>query len=39
MTLVFRKVDKDWKIIHLHTSPDNPPATRPVMPSERTENQ
>lgn len=39
MTLVFRKVDKDWKIIHLHTSPDNPPATRPVLPSERTENQ
>ncbi len=35
MTLVFKKVGKDWKIIHLHTSPDNPPATRPVMPSER----
>lgn len=35
MTLVFKKIDKDWKIIHLHTSPDNPPATRPVMPSEK----
>lgn len=38
MTLVFKKVGKDWKVVHLHTSPDNPPATRPVMPSER-ENQ
>jgi ketosteroid isomerase-like protein len=38
MTLVFKKIDKDWKIVHLHTSPDNPPATRPVMPSERTDN-
>lgn len=38
MTLVFQKVGKDWKIVHLHTSPDNPPATRPVMPSERTDN-
>lgn len=35
MTLVFRLVGKDWKIIHLHTSPDNPDATRPVLPSER----
>lgn len=38
MTLVFRKIDKDWKIVHLHTSPDNPPASRPVLPSEKTEN-
>ena len=37
MTLIFRLVGKDWKIIHAHTSPDNPPATRPVLPSERTE--
>ena len=36
MTLVFQKIGKDWKIIHLHTSPDNPPATRPVLPSEKT---
>jgi ketosteroid isomerase-like protein len=35
MTLVFRLVGKDWKIIHLHTSPDNPDTTRPVFPSER----
>ena len=35
MTLVFRKIGKGWKVVHLHTSPDNPPATRPVAPSER----
>lgn len=35
MTLVFRKIGKDWKVVHLHTSPDNPAATRPVLPSER----
>ena len=35
MTLVFKLIGKDWKIIHLHTSPDNPEATRPVFPSER----
>ena len=33
MTIVFRRVGKDWKAIHLHTSPDKPDATR-VMPSE-----
>lgn len=38
MTLVFQKIGKDWKVVHLHTSPDNPPATRPVFPSEKTEN-
>lgn len=38
MTLVFRLIGKDWKVVHLHTSPDNPDATRPVFPSER-ENQ
>jgi ketosteroid isomerase-like protein len=36
MTLVFRKIGKDWKVVHLHTSPDNPDPSRPVMPSERT---
>lgn len=36
MTLVLRKIGKDWKIVHLHTSPDNPDSTRPVFPSERT---
>lgn len=35
MTVVFKLVGKDWKAVHLHTSPDNPPATRPVFPSER----
>ena len=35
MTLDFRKIGKDWKVIHLHTSPTAPPANRPVMPSER----
>ena len=36
MTLIFRLIGKDWKVVHAHTSPDNPPANRPVMPSERT---
>lgn len=35
MSLVFRLIGKDWKVVHLHTSPDNPPATRPVLDSER----
>lgn len=35
MTLIFKKIGNDWKVVHLHTSPDNPPATRPVLPSER----
>lgn len=35
MTLVFRMIGKEWKVIHLHTSPDNPPASAPVFPSER----
>jgi len=35
MTLVFKLIGKDWKIVHLHTSPDNPPASRPVLPSEK----
>jgi ketosteroid isomerase-like protein len=35
MTLAFKKIGKDWKVIHLHTSPTAPPANRPVMPSER----
>ena len=39
MTLIFRLVGKDWKVVHAHTSPDNPPATRPVLPSERTTQQ
>src|SRR5437899_1237032 len=34
MTLVFKLTGKDWKIVHRHTSPDNPDSTRPVFPSE-----
>jgi len=35
MTLVYQLAGKEWKIVHRHTSPDNPDATRPVFPSER----
>ena len=38
MTLVFKLTGKDWKVVHLHTSPDNPDATRPVLTSERESN-
>jgi ketosteroid isomerase-like protein len=34
MTIVFRKIGKDWKAVHLHTSPDNPDPSR-VPPSEQ----
>jgi ketosteroid isomerase-like protein len=34
MTLIFRLIDKDWKIIHRHTSPNKPDAAN-VFPSER----
>lgn len=34
MTLVFRRIGKDWKAIHLHTSPDRPDPSR-VLPSEQ----
>ena len=34
MTIVFRKVGRDWKAIHLHTSPDKQDPSR-VMPSEQ----
>ena len=34
-TLVFKRIGKDWKAVHLHTSPDNPGPTRPVLDSER----
>jgi len=34
MTLVFKRVGKEWKAIHLHTSPDRPDPTR-VLPSEQ----
>jgi ketosteroid isomerase-like protein len=35
MTLVFKRIGKDWKAIHLHTSPDRPEPTR-VLPSEQS---
>ena len=34
MTLVFRRVGRDWKAIHLHTSPDRPDPAR-IAPSEQ----
>ena len=34
MTIVFRKIGKDWKAIHLHTSNDNPDPSR-IPASER----
>jgi ketosteroid isomerase-like protein len=34
MTLVFKRTGKDWKAIHLHTSPDRPDPSR-VLPSEQ----
>lgn len=39
MTLVFRLIGKDWKVVHLHTSPDNPPPTRPLLDSERNKTE
>ncbi|MCS6875031.1 MAG: nuclear transport factor 2 family protein [Pyrinomonadaceae bacterium] len=35
MTLIFKRIGKEWKAVHLHTSPDNPELTRPVFKSER----
>jgi hypothetical protein len=35
MTLVFKRIGKDWKAVHLHTSPDKPDPSR-VLPSEQT---
>ncbi len=35
MTLIFRLTGKEWKVAHLHTSPDNPGPSRSVLESER----
>lgn len=35
LTIVFRKVGREWKAVHLHTSPDNPDPSR-VPASEQT---
>ena len=34
-TLIFKKIGKDWKAVHVHVSPDVVPADRPVMESEK----
>src|SRR3981081_4395697 len=36
MTIVFRKVAKDWKAIHLHTSPDRPDTSRTTQTAQTT---
>ena len=35
MTLIFKKTGKDWKVVHLHTSPDVAPDKIVVPPSEK----
>lgn len=35
MTLVFRLIGKDWKVVHLHTSPDATRPDRTYLDSER----
>ncbi|MFV0387791.1 MAG: YybH family protein [Pyrinomonadaceae bacterium] len=35
MTLVFKKFGKDWKVIHLHTSPDSFPSEVVIPASEK----
>jgi ketosteroid isomerase-like protein len=35
MTLVFKKIGKEWKIVHLHTSPDTTKPDRTYLDSER----
>ena len=34
-TLVFKRIGTAWKAVHLHSSPDNVPPTRPLLDSER----
>ncbi len=35
MTLIFKKIGKDWKIVHLHTSPDAAPKDIVIPASEK----
>lgn len=35
MTLVFKKFGNDWKVMHLHTSPDSFPSEVVIPPSEK----
>lgn len=39
MTLIFKLVGKDWKVVHLHTSPSAPAENRPVFDSEKKTDQ
>lgn len=34
-TLIFKLIGKEWKAVHVHSSPDNAPPNRPVFESER----
>ena len=34
-TLIFKLIGKDWKVVHVHSSPDDPSPNRPVFDSER----
>ncbi len=36
MTLIFKKIGKEWKVVHLHTSPSSPAADRPILESEKS---
>jgi ketosteroid isomerase-like protein len=35
MTLIFKKIGADWKVVHLHTSPDAAPDKIVIPPSEK----
>jgi ketosteroid isomerase-like protein len=35
MTLIFKKIGKDWKVVHLHTSPDAAPKDIVIPASEK----
>ncbi len=37
MTLVFKQIGKDWKVVHLHTSPDRFPSDVVIPASEKTD--
>ena len=34
-TIIFRKIGREWKAVHVHSSPDNVAPTRPLLDSER----
>ncbi|MDH3493392.1 MAG: nuclear transport factor 2 family protein [Acidobacteriota bacterium] len=39
MTLIFKKWGKDWKVVHLHTSPDSFPGEVVIPPSEKVDGE